>query len=158
MNTVREWRGGHRNPDFGGKGWSSPCDPHGGPTQTCRIRTWVLRRPKDDSWACEFEKEPLEITEMIHKMNVEGWMASQVGSHGGNSKVMALWKEIYSGNDTMVSLCIRYIKSPVVHGSDEWRDCKGWQSRLGDGGQDCGALLSRWKVWFFSQYIYFIEV
>ena len=72
------------------------------------------------------------------------------GPHGGNSKVIALWNEIYSGNDTVVSLCIRYIKSPVVQRSDGWRDWKGWQRQAwGWGARLWGCIVKVKGLIFF---------
>ena len=150
MNTVRECRGGHRNPDFGGKVWSSPCDPHGGPTQTCRIRTWWMTPGRVSSRSIPWRSQRWYTKWKWKDDRLPRW-----GPHGGNGKVMALWKEIYSGNDTMVSLCIWYIKSPVVHGSDGWRDWKGWQRQAWGWGTRLWGFIVRVKglIFFLNIYI-----
>ena len=58
----------------------------------------------------------------------------------------------------MVSLCIWYIESPVVHGSDGQRDWKGWQRQARGWGARLGLYCQGESFDFFSQYIYFIEV
>lgn len=139
------------------KVWSSPCDPHGGPTQTCRIRTWVLRRPKDDSWAW-VRHIPWRSQEMIHKMKVEvdDWLP-RWGPHGGNAKSWHCEKKYIQKWHNGAIVYMVY-QEPRHMGVMDGEIEKAGRDRLGDGGQDCGALLSGWKVWFFSIYIFYWSI